>query len=108
MEIDDRLKKFIFKKLSNDLSHVEVIPYHTKIFFIDRNNKYWYLILRNDGHLWWRWEFFDIFFGTFSLEYNDYPSLIKEWVEQLLNQKVKTLAFLDGDEMDEVEEVLNS
>ena len=58
MKIDDRLKRIIFKKLSNDLSHVEIIPYKEDIWFIDRNNKYWYLQLEKDGHLWWRWDFF--------------------------------------------------
>ena len=90
MEINDRLKRIIFKKLVKDLSHAEIIPYEDSIWFIDRNDKYWYLELRNDGYLWWRYDFFDIFFQAFSLERNDYEPLIKELVEQVLNYKVIT------------------
>ena len=108
MKIDDRLKKIIFKKLAKDLSHVEVIPYEGDIWFIDRNDKYWYLILKNNKHLWWRHDFFDRFFQAFSLQESEYRSLIAEWVEQSLNQKVKTFLFLDEDLIDTVEQVLNS
>jgi len=90
MEINDRLKKFIFKKLAKDLSHVEVIPYEGNIWFIDRDDKYWYLSLQNDGDLWYREEFFDRFFQAFSLQRDDYELLIKEWVEEVLNNKVNT------------------
>jgi hypothetical protein len=91
MEINDRLKNIIFKKLYNDLSHVEIIPYRRSIWFIDRDRKYWYFQLENDGTLWWRYDFFDIFFQAFSLENDDYKPLIKEWVEQVLNHKVSTI-----------------
>ena len=91
MRINDRLKNIIFKKLYNDLSHVEIIPYEGDIWFIDRNIKYWYLELKNNGKLWWRSNFFDRFFQAFSLERNNYESLIAEWVEEVLNNKVNTI-----------------
>jgi hypothetical protein len=106
MEIDDRLKKFIFKKLANDLFNVEVIPYKGSIWFIDRDNKFWYLELKDDGTLWWRYDFFERFFQVFSLEQKDYERIIKEWVEKVLNRKVNTTA---GQEMPQrwwVEQVL--
>jgi hypothetical protein len=108
MEIDDRLKKFIFKKLAKDLSHVEVIPYKGSIWFIDRDRKYWYLELENDGTLWYREEFFDRFFQAFSLEHDDYEPIIAEWVEEVLNHKVNTINHLLIGSHIEVEEVLNS
>jgi hypothetical protein len=51
MEIDDKLKKYIFKKLANDLSHVEIICYGDSVNFIDRDNNYWYMELKKNGHL---------------------------------------------------------
>ena len=90
MEIDDRLKKFIFKKLAKDLSHVEVIPYKGDIWFIDRDKKYWYLVLEKDVHLWWRLDFFVRFFQAFSLEESDYEPIIADWVEEVLKRKVNT------------------
>jgi hypothetical protein len=107
MEIDDRLKKYIFKKLVKDLSNVEVIPYNGSIWFIDRDKKYWYLELERKGFLWWRGEFFEQFFQLFSLERDDYEPIIADWVEQILNQKVDTT--LIGTEFleTEVEQILN-
>jgi len=108
MEIDDRLKKFIFKKLAKDLSHVEVIPYKGSIWFIDRDRKYWYLELENDGTLWYREEFFDRFFQAFSLEHDDYEPIIAEWVEEVLNHKVNTILTPAFVRSNQVEEVLNN
>jgi len=107
MRINDRLKNIIFKKLYNDLSHVEIIPYEGDIWFIDRNIKYWYLELKNNGKLWWRSNFFDRFFQAFSLERNNYESLIAEWVEEVLNNKVNTTIPLPNPPTNRVEEVLN-
>ena len=90
MEINDRLKRMMFKKLSNDLSHVEIIRYDGSIWLIDRNDKYWYLEFKKNGHLWWRYDFFNRFFQAFSLQRDDYELLIKEWVEEVLNNKVNT------------------
>jgi len=107
MKVNDRLKKIIFKKLYNDLSHVEIIPYDGSIWFIDRDKKYWYLQLRNNGLLWWRWNFFEFFFRIFSLEHNEYEPIIADWVEEVLNHKVDT-TFDAGDHHPAlVEEVLN-
>ena len=108
MRINDRLKNIIFKKLYNDLSHVEIIPYEGDIWFIDRNIKYWYLELKNNGKLWWRSNFFDRFFQAFSLERNNYESLIAEWVEEVLNNKVNTIDGGVGSGDFRVEEVLNN
>jgi hypothetical protein len=90
MKINDRLKKFIFKKLAKDLSHAEIIPYDNSIWFIDRNKKYWYLEFKKTGFLWWRYDFFERFFSAFSLDRINYEPLIAEWVEDVLNHKVNT------------------
>ena len=40
--MEPKLKKIIFDKLYNDLKNVEIIPYQNSIWFIDRENKFWY------------------------------------------------------------------
>ncbi len=90
MIISDKLKKVIFKKLYEDLSHVEIIPYQNSIWFIDRKNEYWYFEYEKSGTLWWRYYFFEGFFNLFSLELDDYQPIISEWVEEVLNYKVET------------------
>lgn len=107
MEISDKFKKSIFKKLYKDLSHVEIIPYGNSIWFIDRENKYWYFEYGLNGILFWRHPFFNSFFSLFSLESDDYKSIMGEWVEEVLNCNV--LTTVDGNHSipQEVEEVLN-
>ena len=110
MEIDDKLKKFIFKRLAKDLSHVEVITFEVtgSIWFIDRDEKYWYLQLYKNGDLWYRMDFFENFFSMFSLEESDYEPIIKEWAEQALNRNVRGLLPVDDPRVSFVKLVLNS
>lgn len=91
----DRLKEFIFKKLIDDLSHAEVILYGNSLWFIDRENKYWYLELKASGRLFWRWEFFDNFFKLFGMELKEFEPLITEWVMLSLNRDVVKSIFLE-------------
>ena len=105
--IPDRLKKIIFRKLYNDLSHVEIIPFNNSIWFVDRDEKYWYFELQKDGTLWWRYQFFSDFFILFSLERDDYQSILAQWVEEVLNSKVDTTLGGQGCAQGRVEEVLN-
>ena len=107
MEINDRLKRMMFKKLSNDLSHVEIIRYDGSIWLIDRNDKYWYLEFKKNGHLWWRYDFFNRFFQAFSLQRDDYELLIKEWVVDVLNHEVVTTYRPHSLRKISVEDVLN-
>jgi len=105
--IHDKLKKIIFNKLYKDLSHVEIIPYEDSIWFIDRENKYWYFEYQRPDILWWRFGYFNDFFTLFSLEREEFQWIISEWVEEVLNCKVNTPmkggVYING----EVEEVLN-
>jgi hypothetical protein len=107
MVISNRLKQIIFNKLYKDLSKIEIISYGNSIWFIDRENEYWYLEYEKNGKLWWRHGFFESFFVLFSLELNDYQPIISEWVEEVLNCKVNTPAPVRTILQLEVEEVLN-
>jgi len=107
MEISKGLKKVIFKKLYEDLSNVEIIPYRDSIWFIDRENEHWYFEYEKSGTLWWRYYFFEDFFKIFSLESNVYQSIISEWVEEILNHKVETTSRGSAFDSALVEEILN-
>jgi hypothetical protein len=87
--MNSKLKQIIFKKLYKDLSNVEII-FHTdeSIWFINREEKYWYLEFEKSGKLWWRYEFFTNFFALFSMKRSEYEPIITEWVEDVLNRKV--------------------
>ena len=105
--IHDRLKQIIFKKLYKDLSHVEIIPHEKSIWFIDREEKYWYLEYEKPDMLWWRWGYFTDFFTLFSIETEEFKWVLSEWVEEVLNCKVKTPIQQEWALSNMVEEVLN-
>jgi hypothetical protein len=107
-DMNEGLKQIIFKKLKKDLSKVEVIDDDKSIWFIDRTNKYWYLEFRKSGTLWWRYEFFKNFFVLFSLEREDYESLISEWVESILKGKVVSSTDIIDPQKLTVESILKS
>jgi hypothetical protein len=105
--MNQRLRKIIFKKLYEDLKNVEIIPYKDSIWFIDRENEYWYFEYEKNGNLWWRWLFFNNYFEIFSLEQKEYESVISDWVEEVLNCRVYTTCNSEGCGNACVEEVLN-
>ena len=105
--VSDRLKNIIFKQLYKELSKVEIIPYQNNIYFIDRNEKYWYFEYEKNGKLWWRYDFFSNFFLLFSLEREEYEQVMSEWVEEVLNCKVSTTWTDRYLFLVRVEEVLN-
>jgi hypothetical protein len=107
MEISNRLKKVIYNKLYKDLSNVEIIQHKDSIWFIDRENKYWYFEYEKSGFLWWKYDFFNSFFLLFSIKQSDFEPIISEWVEEVLNCKVNTTKMGNEGRGWVVEEVLN-
>jgi hypothetical protein len=107
--ISQKLKEIIFKKLYKDLSHVEIITYGNDIWFIDRNDKYWFFKYDSTGRLWWRRIYFNNFFTLFSLTSTEFVPIISSWVEEVLNYKVNS-AKQGGVVIsyNKMEEVLNS
>ena len=105
--VSDRLKNLIFKRLYKELSKVEIIHYMGSVYFIDRDNKYWYFEYEKDGKLWYRYDFFISFFVLFSLEWYEYDKVMGEWVEEVLNCRVTTISSLFNLYPNPVEEVIN-
>jgi len=93
MKVTDKLKQVIFKRLYKELGNVEIIPYNNSVWFIDRENTYWYLNLSNGGCLYWRYSFFPSFFTFFSLGPSEFEPIISEWVEEVLNHKYPQLVL---------------
>jgi hypothetical protein len=72
----DRLKKLIVEYLLKDLMPVEIIYYKDSIWFIDREQRYWYFEYhKEDKHLWWRWSHFQSALTMFSLNGEEHQYL---------------------------------
>ena len=107
MKVTDRLKQLIFKQLYRELGNAEIIQYKDSIWFINREEKYWYFEFEKAGTLYWRYSFFPSFFTIFSLERDDFEPLLTSWVDEVLNHKVSTTEREILRQMNGVEEVLN-
>ena len=105
--VTDKLKQLIFKHLYKELGNVEIIPHKDSVWFIDRENSYWYFQLSKQGCLYWRYSFFPSFFSIFSLEQSEFEPIISFWVEEVLNHKVSTTVFVPFADTRMVEDVLN-
>ena len=105
--MNEKLKRYIFNKLYKRLSNAEIIPYNNSIWFIDREERYWYFELENNGTLYWRYGFFPNFFMIFSMERDQFEPIISEWVEEVLNHKVSSTLGSCTTLLAKVEEVLN-
>ena len=86
----NRIKNLIFEFLLNDLYKVEIIYYRDSIWFIDRENRYWYFEYHKvDKHLWWRWSHFTTALTMFSMEAEKEQYLLGELVNMILTKKQK-------------------
>jgi len=105
--MNEKFKQLIFNRLYKKLSNVEIIPYNNSIWFIDREERYWYFELENNGNLYWRFSYFPKFFRMFGMERDQFEPILSEWVEEVLNHKVSTTKYHDRYIRQRVEEVLN-
>ena len=87
-EMSPKLKKLIVKYLIKDLMSVEIIYYRDSVWFIDREQKYWYFEYhKTDKHLWWRWSHFQSALKIFSMNGEENQSIFGELVNMILNKK---------------------
>ena len=88
--MNDKLKKVIFNYLLKDIQKVEIIYYRDSIWFIDRENRYWYFEYHKvDKHLWWRWSHFRQGLKIFSIDAEKEQSIFGELVNMILKKKQK-------------------
>jgi hypothetical protein len=88
--ISARLKNLIFDYILKDLYNVEIIYYRDSIWFIDRENRYWYIEYHKvDKHLWWRWSRFTSALNMFSMEAEEKQYLFGDLVNMILTKKQK-------------------
>ena len=107
MEKNSSLIDILKQELYEELSNVEIIPYKDSIWFIDRENEYWYFEFDKSGTLWWRYHFFTSFFKIFSMNPDNFTPILSSWVEEVLNHKVSTTEKNFFHFNGRVEEVLN-
>lgn len=105
MEISDRFREIIFKKLNSDLSDCVFFPSGRETWILNTEEKYWYFLSNCNGEVHYNSDFFNRFFRLFSLKQQEYQDVLKEWFELLTSQKVRIISRRGGN-FDYILEVL--
>ena len=88
--LSQKIKNIIFEYLLDEIYKVEIIYYRDSIWFIDRENRYWYFEYHKvDKHLWWRWSHFTTAMTMFSMDAEKEQHLFGELVNMILTKKQK-------------------
>ena len=91
MSYPEKFKQGFIKQIEKELNKCEIIynPNTKGIWFVNREEKYWYLEYKVDtNYLWWRYDYFRMFMELFCMDGNVFREIISEWVENKLNGKV--------------------
>ena len=110
MDYPESFKKGFINKIEEELNKCEIIynPNTKGIWFVNREEKYWYLEYKIEtNYLWWRYDFFKFYTNLFSMESEVFQPLISEWVENKLNAKVGRTELHNLDENTAVQDTLN-
>ena len=110
MSYPETFKEGFIKQIEKELNKCEIIynPNTKGIWFINREEKYWYLEYKIEtNYLWWRYEFFNMLKTLFSMPDEVFNDVISEWVEDTLNCKVLSTKYLSLDKTHSVEDTLN-
>jgi hypothetical protein len=105
MEISDRFREIIFKKLNSDLSECVFFPSGRETWIVNTDDKYWYFLSNCDGEVHYNSEFFNRFFRLFSLKQEEYQDVLKQWFEFITSQKIRIISRRGGN-FDYILEVL--
>ena len=87
-----KLKKYIFKKLSDKLSGKTYYPYGKEIWIIDLDIRDWYFKFTSESKLYYNPKFFDDFFGIFGFNQQEYQNFIKNWFESSTDHRINEIS----------------
>ena len=110
MSYPDKFKQGFINLIENELNKCEIIynPNTKGIWFVNREEKYWYLEYKvESNYLWWRYDFFKSYIDLLSMTSEVFTEVISEWVENKLNGKVDTTKSLNFPNGLAVEDTLN-
>lgn len=89
-ELNSRFKKIIYERLRDDLGTKIVHPYGSDIWVLDEETKTWFFQVESKGDLWFNQKYFNNFFALFSMGSTQYSKILKEWIEKVLEIRLKS------------------
>ena len=110
MNYPEKFKQGFIKQIEKELNKCEIIynPNTKGIWFINREEKYWYLEYKIEtNYLWWRYEFFNLLKTLLSMPDEVFNEVISRWVENKLNCEVFSIHAQIINNKILVEETLN-
>lgn len=87
-----KLRKFIYKRLSEVLSDKIYYPYGKNIWIFDLDEMAWYFQCDSEGKLHYNPKFFDEFFYLFGFEQKEYQIILKDWFEKSFEHPINQIS----------------
>lgn len=110
MGYPNKFKQGFIDRVEKKLRDCEIIynPNTKGIWFINREERYWYLEYKIEtNYLWWRYEFFNQLKELFCMPNEVFDEIISEWVENKLNCDVLATDYSIDGEAYSVKDTLN-
>lgn len=110
MSYPNKFKQGFIDRVEKKLRDCEIIynPKTKGIWFINREERYWYLEYKIEtNYLWWRYDFFNQLKELFCMPNEVFDEIISKWVENKLNCEVLTTDYSIDGEAYSVKDILN-
>jgi hypothetical protein len=87
-----KLRKFIYQRLSEELSDKIYYPYGKDIWIFNLEEVNWYFQYESEGKLNYNQKFFQEFFYLFGIDRIQYQILLKEWFEKSFGLSINQIS----------------
>jgi len=88
---NERLKKIIFQRLSDEIGRKIFYPVGRSIWLLDLDTKEWYFEITCVGDIWYNQKYFNQFFNVFTLKYYEYQIYLKSWIGKIPHLLMKNI-----------------
>jgi hypothetical protein len=106
--MDDNLKKVLFHLIDSKTKGVDTYNHNGSMWLIFTDQKKWVIELSKDGTLWYNHYFFKDCFKYLSLDVVENQHYITKWVEDIIQNEVRSTATHCGENILAVEDIIQN
>ena len=101
-------KEIIFDIINEYVNGVDTYHNNGSMWFIFTDDRKWVIELTKEGTLWYNFYFFQDCFKYLSLDVVENQHYITEWVEDAIQNGVKSTSLWNFDDLDSVEDAIQN
>ena len=105
---EDKLKYLVFKLINRDVEGADLYEHKGSLWLIFTDDKKWVIELTKEGNLWYNYYFFNNIFKYLSLNVVENQHYIAEWVEDTIQNGVRSTHTVHIGIYDTVEDTIKN